>query len=163
MTVDAPLLELLFNGANLFVLPFWTLMVLVPNTKLTRTVMGSVLPFVALAGLYLFLFVTSLSNVEGIDAFSDPNLGLAELAALFANPHVTATGWVHFLAFDLFVGRWIYWQGQESGVFTRHSLALCLFAGPLGLLSHLTTAALWQRFRQPATETLAPVTSENGN
>ncbi|MGB3200991.1 MAG: ABA4-like family protein [Nodosilinea sp.] len=146
MTVDASLLDLLFSGANLFVLPFWTLMVLVPNTKLTRTVMASLLPFAALAGLYLFFFVTSFSNVQGIEALSDPNLSLSDLAALFANPHVTATGWVHFLAFDLFVGRWIYWQGQESGVFTRHSLALCLFAGPLGLLSHLVTDALWKRF-----------------
>ena len=58
-------------------------MVLVPNTKLTRTVMGSLLPFAALAGLYLFLFVTSFSNVEGIEAFSDPNLSLPDLAALF--------------------------------------------------------------------------------
>jgi hypothetical protein len=146
MTVDASFLELLFSAANLFVLPFWTLMVLVPNTKLTRTVMGSLLPFAALAGLYLFLFVTSFSNVQGIEALSDPNLSLPDLAALFANPHVTATGWVHYLVFDLFVGRWIYWQGQESGVFTRHSLALCLFAGPLGLLSHLLTDALWKRF-----------------
>lgn len=149
MIIDNALLELLFNGANLFVLPFWTLMVLVPNTKLARTVMGSLLPFAALAGLYLFLFVTSLSSVDGIEAFSDPNLSLADLAALFANPHVTATGWVHFVVFDLFVGRWIYWQGQETGVFTRHSLVLCLFAGPMGLLSHLITDALWQRFAKP--------------
>jgi hypothetical protein len=146
MTVNASLLDLLFNGANLFVLPFWTLMVLVPNTKLTRAVMGSLLPFAALAGLYLFLFVTSFSNVEGVEALADPNLSLGDLAALFAQPHVTATGWMHFLVFDLFVGRWIYWQGQERGVFTRHSLALCLFAGPMGLLSHLVTDALWQRF-----------------
>ncbi|MBW4485340.1 MAG: DUF4281 domain-containing protein [Tildeniella torsiva UHER 1998/13D] len=146
MTVDANLLELLFSGANLFVLPFWTLMILVPNTKLTRTVMGSLLPFAALAGLYLFLFVTSFTNVAGIEALSDPNLSLSDLAAIFAQPHVTATGWVHFLAFDLFVGRWIYGQGQESGVFTRHSLALCFFAGPLGLLSHLVTDAVWKRF-----------------
>ncbi|WOD39502.1 ABA4-like family protein [Nodosilinea sp. E11] len=152
MTVDANLLELLFSGANLFVLPFWTLMVLVPNTKLTRTVMGSLLPFAALAGLYLFLFVTSFGNVDGIEALSDPNLSLGDLAAIFAQPHVTATGWVHFLAFDLFVGRWIYWQGQERGVFTRHSLALCLFAGPLGLLSHLVTDALWQRFAKGRVE-----------
>lgn len=150
MIVDPSLLDLLFNGANLFVLPFWTLMVLVPNAKLTRTVMGSLLPFAALAGLYLFLFVTSFSNVQGIEALADPNLNLVDLAALFANPHVTATGWVHFVAFDLFVGRWIYWQGQDNGVFTRHSLALCLFAGPLGLLCHLLTDALWQRFRSPA-------------
>ncbi|HEY9738466.1 MAG TPA: ABA4-like family protein [Trichocoleus sp.] len=146
MIVSSGLLETLFTGANLFVLPFWALMVLLPNLKLTRWVMKSYLPYAALAGLYLFLFVTSLNNVEGIDALSNPNLKLADLAALFANPHVTATGWVHYLVFDLFVGRWIYWQGQESGVFTRHSLALCLFAGPLGLLSHLLTDALWKRF-----------------
>ena len=84
--------------------------------------------------------------MEGIEALSNPNLSLTDLAAVFANPHVTATGWVHYLVFDLFVGRWIYWQGQESGMFTRHSLALCLFAGPLGLLSHLLTDAIWQRF-----------------
>ena len=149
MPVDTALLELLFNGANLFVLPFWTLMVLVPNTKLARTVMGSLLPFAALAGLYQFLFVTSFTNVEGIEAFSDPNLSLPDLAALFADPHVTATGWIHFVAFDLFVGRWIYWRGQETGVFTRHSLVLCLFAGPMGLLSHLITDALWKRFAKP--------------
>jgi hypothetical protein len=159
MTIDSNLLELLFNGANLFVLPFWTLMVLVPNTKLTRNIMSSFLPFAALAGLYLFLFVTSFSNVEGIEAFSDPNLSLSDLAALFADPHVTAIGWVHFVVFDLFVGRWIYWQGQEKGVFTRHSLVLCLFAGPLGLLSHLITDALWQRFSNPPTEQTTEVVS----
>ena len=157
MTVDSSLLELLFNGANLFVLPFWTLMVLVPKTKLTRSIMGSLLPFAALAGLYVFLFVTSFSNVEGIEAFSDPNLSLPDLAALFADPHVTATGWVHFVAFDLFVGRWIYWQGQNTGVFTRHSLVLCLFAGPMGLLSHLITDALWQRFAAADLSTDPPV------
>lgn len=155
MIVSAGLLETLFTGANLFVLPFWTLMVLLPNRKLTRWVMKSYLPYAALAGLYLFLFVTSFNNVEGIEALSDPNLKLADLAALFANPHVTATGWVHYLVFDLFVGRWIYWQGQESGVFTRHSLALCLFAGPLGLLSHLLTDALWKRFAGDVTDASA--------
>lgn len=148
MIVDNTLLELLFGIANLFVLPFWTLMILVPNTKLTRWVMRSYLPYVVLPSLYVFLFATSFSNVEGLEALSNPNLQLADLANLFSKPHLTATGWVHYLVFDLFVGRWIYWQGQESGVWTRHSLALCLFAGPMGLLSHLITKSIWQRFQQ---------------
>ena len=67
MTVDASLLDLLFNGANLFVLPFWTLMVLVPNTKLTRTVMGSLLPFVALAGLYPAIVNSKILGAETLD------------------------------------------------------------------------------------------------
>ncbi|HEY9646082.1 MAG TPA: ABA4-like family protein, partial [Chroococcidiopsis sp.] len=64
----------------------------------------------------------------------------------FAQEKVTATGWVHFLVMDLFVGRWIYLEGQRTGVWTIHSLTLCLFAGPMGLLSHLTTAWISQRF-----------------
>ncbi|MCG8367483.1 MAG: DUF4281 domain-containing protein, partial [Pseudanabaenales cyanobacterium] len=53
-------LDLLFNGANLFVLPFWTLIVLAPNWKVTRRVMDSYLPFLALASLYIYLFIISL-------------------------------------------------------------------------------------------------------
>ena len=47
---------------------------------------------------------------------------------------------------DLFVGRWIYWEGQRTGVWTSHSIILCLFAGPLGLLSHILTSWISQNF-----------------
>jgi Domain of unknown function (DUF4281) len=129
-------LDLLFDSANLFVLPFWLLMIGLPNWQVTRKVMASFLPFVVLAGLYLYLFANSL-DPESAEAFSNPQL--ADLARLFSEPRVTATGWVHFLVMDLFVGRWIYWQGQETKIWTRHSLILCLFAGPMGLLSHIVT------------------------
>ena len=49
---------------------------------------------------------------------------------------------------DLFVGRWIYWQGQQTGIWTIHSLVLCLFAGPMGLLSHIATGWITQLLRR---------------
>jgi hypothetical protein len=64
------------------------------------------------------------------------------IAGFFADPVAAATGWTHFLVMDLFVGRWVYLEGQRTGVFTAHSIALCLFAGPIGLLSHLITDAI---------------------
>lgn len=140
--------EFLFNAANIFVLPFWTLMILVPNWSVTRKVMQSFLPFAALACVYLYLFIGSI-DPETAQDFS--SAGLSDIARLFANEQVAATGWVHFVVMDLFVGRWIYWNGQHSGLFTRHSLALCLFAGPLGLLSHLLTRWGMQAFRASAT------------
>ena len=126
----------LFNVANLFVLPFWALMILLPNWNVTRKVMESYLPFVVLAAGYLYLFVTSITP-ENSQAWSNPQL--ADIAKLFADEKVAATGWIHFLVMDLFVGRWIYWQGQKTGIWTIHSIALCLFAGPLGVLSHIFT------------------------
>ncbi|WP_298915467.1 ABA4-like family protein [uncultured Nostoc sp.] len=133
----------LFNVANLFVLPFWTLMILLPNWKVTRWIMESYLPFVLLAGAYLYLFINSITP-ENAQALSNPQL--ADIARFFANETAAATGWIHFLTMDLFVGRWIYWEGQKTGIWTIHSLALCFFAGPLGLLSHILTGWITKTF-----------------
>lgn len=142
-------LSVLFDISNVFVLPFWALMILLPNWSWTRKVMGSVLPFVALSALYIYLFINSL-DPESAQAFANPQL--SDLARLFANEQVMITGWVHFLVMDLFVGRWIYWEGQRTGIWTIHSLVFCLFAGPIGLLSHILTQWLTHVFWKKATE-----------
>ena len=133
----------LFAIANLFVLPFWVLMIFLPNWNITRRVMESLLPFVVLASLYLYLLIGSITP-ESAQALANPQL--ADIARLFADERAAAAAWVHFLAFDLFVGRWIYQQGQQTGIWTTHSSILCLFAGPLGLLSHILTRWITQRF-----------------
>ncbi|PSB23928.1 ABA4-like family protein [Stenomitos frigidus] len=129
----------LFDGANLFVLPFWALMIFLPRWTLTKQLMASYLPFVALAALYLY-FISGTLNAETAQALSNPKL--ADIARFFSDERAAATGWAHFLVMDLFVGRWIYWEGQRTGVWTVHSLLLCLFAGPIGLLSHILTTWL---------------------
>lgn len=136
-------IEQWFNIANIFVLPFWTLMILLPNWTWTKQILSSFLPFIALALLYVSLLVLSLTP-EAAQAMSNPDL--PAIAGFFSDPSAAATGWVHFLVMDLFVGRWIYWEGRRTGVWTVHSLVLCLFAGPLGLLSHIITAAVQERF-----------------
>jgi hypothetical protein len=133
----------LFNFANLFVLPFWVIMIFVPTWEVTKKVMASLLPFVALAAVYIYCFVASVTP-ESAQALANPQL--ADIARVFADEKVAATGWVHFLVMDLFVGRWIYWEGQRTGIWTVHSLIFCLFAGPLGLLSHILTSAIQERF-----------------
>ena len=133
----------LFDIANLFVLPFWFLMIFLPKWTLTQKVMESWLPLVTLAGLYIYFFSGTITP-ESAQALSNPQL--ADIARFFATERIAATGWVHFLVLDLFVGRWIYWQGQQTGVWTIHSLILCLFAGPVGLLSHILTSSIKEQF-----------------
>lgn len=77
----------LFNVANLFVLPFWALMILLPNWGVTKRVMESYLPFVALAGLYIYLFVASITP-ESAAALSNPQL--ADIAHFFADETAAA-------------------------------------------------------------------------
>jgi hypothetical protein len=145
----------LFNVANLFVLPFWALMILLPNWKLTRRVMESYIPFVPLAGAYLYLFITSITP-ENAQALSNPQL--ADIARFFADETAAATGWIHFLVMDLFVGRFVYLEGQKTGIWTIHSLTLCLFAGPLGVLSHIFTVWITKAI-SPQSETELSVES----
>ncbi len=146
----------LFDFANLFVLPFWLLMIFLPKWGVTQKVMESWLPFVALAGLYIYLFAGTITP-ESAQALSNPQL--ADIARFFATERIAATGWVHFLVLDLFVGRWIYWQGQETGVWTIHSLILCLFAGPVGLLSHILTSWIKEQFFSNSTDEEASTTA----
>ncbi len=126
----------IFNVANFFILPFWILMIILPKWNITKRMMESYILFVPLAATYLYLFISSITP-ESAQAFSNPQL--SDLARLFADEKVTATGWIHFLTLDLFTGRYIYLEGQKTGIWTIHSLILCLFAGPLGLLSHILT------------------------
>ena len=47
--------------------------------------------------------------------------------------------WTHVLVWDLFVGRWIWLDGQRRDIFTSHSVLLTNLIGPPGLLLHLLT------------------------
>ncbi|MEN9202496.1 MAG: ABA4-like family protein [Thermostichus sp. DG_1_6_bins_120] len=141
------MLETIFNAANWFALPFWALMILLPGWRVTRQVMESLLPIAVLAVVYLYLLVTGFDGAS-LAGFSDPQLSLSGLSQLFARPQVMAAGWVHYIVMDLFVGRWIYLEGYNKRIWTSHSLLLCLFAGPVGLLSHLATVAIVQLIRQ---------------
>lgn len=138
-------LNLLFNAANLYILPFWILAIFAPKWEWTRKIVSSYLPFVPLAALYVFLFVATLDG-ESAAAFANPTLPI--IAQLFSQEKIALTGWVHFIVLDFFVGRYIYLEGQRTGVWTVHSLILCLFAGPLGLLSHIVTTWIQGRGSQ---------------
>jgi hypothetical protein len=66
--------------------------------------------------------------------------------ALFANDSALTAGWLHYLAFDLFVGTWIVQQGMRERLH-RLLLLLCLpvtfMLGPLGFLLYLVMRALF--------------------
>ena len=60
---------------------------------------------------------------------------LSQVVALFTDRETVFAGWVHYIAFDLFVSRYIVMDAQEKGV--PHLLVvacvpLTLLAGPMG-------------------------------
>src|SRR5262245_58026071 len=147
-------METLFKLSSLAVLPFWALMIFLPRWRVTKRLMSSPLVCATPAALYAALVIPRFAEVWR--AVSSPEL--SGIAALLGSPVGATVGWLHFLAFDLFVGRWIYLDGRERGVpawVMASALFLTLMLGPCGFLLYLM--ARHDRGRQQAGDNVIPV------
>jgi ABA DEFICIENT 4-like len=129
-------METLFNISGLFVLPFWFLMILVPHWRLTLRLLKSPLVIIAPVIAYVILVLPQIGTLLPI--VMAPKL--PEIAALLGTPEGTTIAWMHFLAFDLFVGRWAFLDSRERGIsawLMAPILFFILMLGPLGFLVYL--------------------------
>lgn len=134
-------LAVLFSAGNLLALPFWALIICAPRWRMTQLIMRSPIAIIAPALLYLALVLPHLSRILPI--LLPPEL--SAVAVLLGSPEGAAIAWVHFLCFDLFVGRWAYLDSQERGIspfLMAPVLFLTLMVGPLGFLLYLTVRHL---------------------
>jgi hypothetical protein len=127
---------MIFSVSNLLVMPFWLLMIVLPHWWGSKRLMAS--PWVAAPAALLYASLVIPRIPELLGPLANPQLG--QIAALLGEPTGATIGWVHFLAFDLFVGRWAYLDGRERQMrvwLASPVLFLILMFGPLGLLLHL--------------------------
>jgi hypothetical protein len=123
--------ENLFGIANALALAAWLALLLLPRWDwLKRAIcFGAVGLLAVLYSTLVFLYFFRASG----GGFGS----LAGVRALFASDPVLLAGWVHYLAFDLFVGVWLAERLDRQRV-SRWLQAPILFAtfmlGPLGLL-----------------------------
>jgi hypothetical protein len=133
-------MALIFRLSSLLVLPFWALMILLPNWRWTARIMRSPFVSVAPAALYVVLALPHLGEIWPVVARPT----LAKVATLLNSPAGATIAWIHFLAFDLFVARWIYLDNQRrirSWVMAP-VLFLTLMLGPTGFLLYLGIRSL---------------------
>ena len=80
---------------------------------------------------YLLLIVQHFQGAEG--GFGS----LADVATLFQKPELLLAGWIHYLAFDLFIGAWEIRDSQRHGIphlLMIPCLVMTFMLGPIGLL-----------------------------
>lgn len=126
--------ELVFSVCNALVIPGWLLLAIRPSSSWATALIAPVIISGVLAIVYSILIVTNIGSGDG-DFTS-----LAGVGSLFANPWILTAGWIHYLAFDLFIGAWEVRDSQRLGI--RHAYVLpCLvftfLLGPIGLLMYL--------------------------
>lgn len=133
--------ELIFSVCNNAVLPGWLLLVFLPRWKWTLGVICSgIIPFV-LGLVYIGLFISQSGSLPEGGGFGS----LEGVRILFANPYVMTAGWIHYLAFDLFVGAWELNDSHKQGI-PRWLVIPCLLftfmLGPAGLALYLIIRSL---------------------
>jgi hypothetical protein len=127
--------ENLFVACNTLVLAPWLALLVLPRWRfLKQGIRFGVI--VLLAAVYASLIFTYFFRVEG-GGFNS----LAEVRRLFASDPVLLAGWVHYLAFDLFIGLWLAERldAQQVSRFVQAPILLATFMfGPIGLLAGLS-------------------------
>ena len=126
---------LLFKIANLIALVSWILLIGFPRTRITRHVVFQLGVPLLFAATYLVLIATSLEGFKAGGGFGS----LEQVQKLFTFPRAVLAGWLHYLAFDLFVGSRIARDSQRRGIAAwavAPALFLTFMFGPVGMLTY---------------------------
>ena len=130
-------IETLYMWINLGVLPFWFILILFPQSHLSRIFVTSIFPFFILSGVYIFVLYKSYLIGYDFDGNFSLYLGLSELSRLFEDHLYIMIFWTHFIAINLFIGGWIVKDSQKfsiNKVLMAVPLIVTYLIGPLGLI-----------------------------
>jgi hypothetical protein len=130
--------------STLLVAPFWLLMIFVPKWRWTARIAAS--PWISAPPALAYAILTIPALPEMLPILMQPSL--EGLMQVFSTQASVTAAWMYFLAFDLFVGRWIYLETRQQNrnvVWSGVMLFFTLMLGPLGFLLYLADRAILQR------------------
>jgi Domain of unknown function (DUF4281) len=137
-------MDTIFSLSSLTSIPFWLLMILAPRWTWTRKIIGS--PFLILPPAILYIVLVFPNIASSFPTLANPKLETIQ-TLLGSSAGATIT-WIHFLAFDLFVGRWAYLDSLERHIhplMMAPILFLILMFGPLGFVLYLGARGFTKR------------------
>jgi Domain of unknown function (DUF4281) len=142
MTPDA-----MFQIANPIAMLGWVALIFAPFAPRLSDLSAAVIIPLLMSVAYCALILAHWSGAAG--GYSS----LPDVMALFANPHIALAGWVHYLAFDLFVGAWATRRARAASIphlLVLPHLVLIFLFGPAGFLTFY--AMLWVYHLRNATK-----------
>lgn len=127
-------LETVFSIANSLAFFCWILLFVVYQKRWVYKLLYSfILGVLSLTYLVFILKGIASDSQGGFDS-------LANVKAMFSSDEAVLAGWIHYLAFDLFVGMWICHDSDLRKI-NRWILLPCLLLtfllGPIGFLLYL--------------------------
>ena len=130
-------LKNIFLYFNYGVIPFWLMMILIPNSRITKILVNSVIIPLILAITYVYVIYKTILLDESLLQIFQLYSNLDSLYTLFSIESFLLVFWLHFLALNLFLGSWIASDGVKYGMprgLVFFPLILVYFTGPVGLV-----------------------------
>ncbi len=129
--------ENIYLWTNFGILPFWFMLILIPNSKFTRFFINSIILPLILSSIYIYIIYQAIKLEETIVDIFKLYLSLDNLYTVFATESFLLIFWIHFLVLNLFLGSWISrdaikYNIKRSLVFLP--LVMVYFTGPVGLV-----------------------------
>jgi ABA4-like protein len=145
-TAEAPMYFRLFDLASP-ALVAWGLMIVLPSWRVTRWVAGSAVFPLYLCVLYATGALTLLAG-SGLGIMRDFGSATGVISLMWQHD-IALVAWIHILAFDQFVGLYVYRDNMRGRYLPLPLqslvLGLTLMLGPLGLLTYLLLRAARRR------------------
>ena len=128
--------DTIFSVCGAMAMIGWAGLILLPGKRFVVEILARVLIPAAIGLTYVVLMATQIGTAPAGAGFGS----LAAVSALFSVDALLLAGWIHYLAFDLFVGTWEVTDSRSEGI--HHLLIVpCLIAtfmvGPAGLALYL--------------------------
>ena len=129
--------ENIYLWTNFSILPFWFMLIIIPNSKFTQFFVNSIILPLILSTIYIYIIYQIILLDESIFDVFKLYLSLDNLYTVFATESFLLVFWLHFLALNLFLGSWISRDGVKYNMsrgLVSVPLILVYFTGPLGLV-----------------------------
>ena len=128
--------ENIYLWANFGILPFWIMLIIIPNSKVTQILINSVILPLILSVTYVYVIYQAILLDEPLFDIFKLYLSLDNLYTVFATESFLLVFWLHFLTLNLFLGSWVSRDGVKHNMsrgLVSFPLILIYFTGPLGL------------------------------
>ena len=129
--------ENIYLWANLGVLPFWSMLILIPNSRFTQIFVNSIIAPLILGTAYVYIIYQSFLLDEPILDFFLLYVSLDNLYTVFATESFLLIFWLHFISLNLFLGSWVSRDSVKYNIsrgLIFVPLILIYFTGPIGLV-----------------------------
>ena len=129
--------ENIYLWTNFGVLPFWFMLIIIPNSRITQLFVNSIVLPLILATAYVYVIYQAILLDEPVFDILKLYLSLDNLYTVFATESFLLVFWIHFLVLNLFLGSWVSRDGVKYNI-PRKLVAIPLLiiysTGPLGLV-----------------------------